>query len=118
MNLHLELKDKIEAAYGGGPLTAIDLKQDALIAEFDTGVAIELRYLNQNEYSIAWVWGEAEFRIDTAPLHPHLKTQPNHLHDDSGNILDDPLTSPSRAPWDNIKALLDIIIDKPLVTAA
>ncbi|MHB9119558.1 MAG: toxin-antitoxin system TumE family protein [Burkholderiales bacterium] len=117
MNLHLELKDKLETAYGNGPLISIDLKQDALIAEFDTGVAIELRYLSQEEYSIAWVWGEAEFRIDTAPLHPHLNTYPNHLHDDSGNIVDDPLTSPSKAPWDNVQGLLGVIINKPLVTA-
>ncbi len=117
MNLHLELKDKIETAYGSGPLTSIELKQDALIAQFDTGVAVELRYLSQVEYSIAWVWGEAEFRIDTAPLHPHLKTHPNHLHDDSGNILDDPLTSPNKTPWDNVQGLLDVIIDKPLVAA-
>ncbi len=118
MNLHLELKEKIEAAYGSGPLVSIALKQDALLIELDSGVFVELRYLNPQEYSIGWIWGEAEFRIDTAPLHPQLNTYPNHLHDDSGNILSDPLTSLANEPWDNVQILLDAIIRNPLMTDA
>lgn len=115
MSLHLELKARIEAHYADQLDGEMQLKQDALLALFDTGLAVELRYLNPNEYSIQWAWGDAELRIDTAPLHKELSTFPNHLHDADANLHPDTLTVPGRDPWDNVRQLIDKLLQDPLL---
>lgn len=61
-----------------------------------------------------WRFDEDELRIDTAPLHPELSTFPHHLHDSQGNLHSDLLTVPGRSPWDNIRAVLDVVLKEPL----
>ncbi|TCV83274.1 toxin-antitoxin system TumE family protein [Sulfurirhabdus autotrophica] len=118
MSLHIDLKESIEAHYPDQLDGEIQLKQDALLVMFDSGLALELRYLNPHEYSIQWAWGDAELRIDTAPLHKELSTFPNHLHNADGHLLPDLLTVPGRAPWDNVKQLIDALLLDPLLESA
>lgn len=117
MNLHLDLKDKIETHYAGQLAGDAVLKQDALFVTFDDGLQVELRYLNPEEYSIGWVWGSALMRVDTAPLHAGLGTFPNHFHDLDGNVREDRITKPGRAPWDNVRNLLDALLKDPCLPA-
>ena len=93
----------------------MQLKQDALLILFDTGLAVEVRYLNPNEYSIQWAWGDAELRIDTAPLHKELSTFPNHLHDADANLHPDTVTVFGSAPWNNVRQLIDRLLQDPLL---
>lgn len=116
MTLHLELKEQLEAAYPARLDGGVRLTQDALQAAFDNGVTLEVRYLNPAEYTLAWSWGDAELRVDTAPVHKGLGTYPNHLHDDDGQVLEDPLTRPGAPPWDNLKAVADALLENPLLT--
>lgn len=118
MSLHLELKTQIEAHYAEQLDGEVQLKQDALLALFDSGLAVEFRYLNSDEYSIQWAWGDAELRIDTAPLHRELSTFPNHLHDADGNLRPDTLTTPGREPWDNVRQLMDGLLQDPLLESS
>lgn len=115
MSLHIELKEQIEKQYAGRLSEPVRLAQDALLLAFDTGLVAEVRYANPEEYAIGWCWGEAEFRIDTAPLHPELATFPNHLHDCDGNLVADPLTTPGANPWHNVQKLLDALLEAPLL---
>jgi hypothetical protein len=115
MNLHLELQAQIEKHYAGQLDGATQLKQDALIALFDSGLAVELRYFNAHEYSIQWAWGDAELRIDTAPLHKELPTFPNHLHNADDQLRPDPLTVPGKEPWDNVRQLVDRLLQDPML---
>jgi len=115
MTLHLELKEQIESAYAAQLPGGAQLKQDALLLEFDSGLVMELRFASADEYALAWLWGDAELRIDTAPLHPQLATQPNHLHDEEGRLRDDPLTTPGAAPWENVRKLIDAVLIDPLL---
>src|SRR3546814_5801389 len=57
------------------------LLHDALLLRFSNGLRMELRFAGADEYALAWQWGEAQLRIDTAPVHPELTTFPQHLHD-------------------------------------
>lgn len=118
MTYHIELREALEERYGDGTLEAVELKQDALLAHLDNGVALEIRYANPQEYSIAWLWGEAQLRIDTAPLHRQLATFPNHLHDAEGGVVADPLTVPGAAPWENVQRVVDALIANPLLTVS
>ena len=117
MSLHLSLKEKIESQYAAQLEGETVLKQDALLVHFGEGLMLEIRYLNPDEYVIGWSWGEALLRVDTAPLHPNLKTFPNHLHDAEGVIRADPFTSPGREPWDNVRILVDALLKDPLAQA-
>jgi hypothetical protein len=115
MVLHLELKQKIEASYGNRVPEGVTLSQDALLVSLDNGVTVEMRYLNPAEYSIGWVWGDVELRIDTAPLHRGLGTFPNHFHDADGRICADLVTRPGRPPWENVSRLLEALLENPLL---
>lgn len=115
MSLHLELKELIEAAYGTQLPGGVQIKQDALLLEFESGLVMELRFASADEYALVWLWGDAELRIDTAPLHPQLKTQPHHLHDEEGRVRDDPLTTPGAPPWDNVRTVIDAVLHDPLL---
>ncbi|MBV2236045.1 MAG: hypothetical protein KUL75_10950 [Sterolibacterium sp.] len=115
MNLHLELKEQLETAYGTQLPAGVTLHQDALLMNFDNGLALEVRYANADEYAINWLWGDARLRIDTAPLHEGLATYPNHFHDVDEQIRPDPLTRPGAAPWDNLRRLIDALLEDPLL---
>jgi hypothetical protein len=115
MRIHLALKEEIEARYGDALAAPPELKQDALLLTLANGVALEVRFAARDEYSIAWQWGEALLRIDTAPFHPGLATYPNHLHDAEGKVHPDPLTATERDPEDNLCAVVDALMRDPLL---
>lgn len=115
MMLHTELAEQLVSHYGARLTAPPQLAHDALTASFDTGVAVELRFASDSEYSLRWAYGDAELRIDTAPLHPQLATYPNHLHDADGQLRADPLTIPGRLALDNLCAVLDAILQEPLL---
>lgn len=117
MNLHLELQERIEEEFGERLSAFPELKQDALIFSLDNGVMVEIRYAGPAAYALAWVWNGAMLGIDTAPVHPHLSTFPNHLHDAEGALRADPITCPDSDPWDNIRALIGALIERPLLVA-
>ncbi|BAK78383.1 hypothetical protein NH8B_3634 [Pseudogulbenkiania sp. NH8B] len=111
--LHLHLKEQIE-----GELDAVvELHQDALLVHLPNGVSAELRFLDEAQYSFNWRWGDAELRIDTAPLHPELATFPNHLHGVDGQVLADPVSMPGQTPWENANRLLKLLQQNPLLDA-
>lgn len=116
MMLHLQLKEQIEKHFAGRLNKEITLLQDALQLSLVNGVEMEIRYFSPAEYSLRWLWDAAESRIDTAPLHPNLKTSPNHLHDKEGRVLEDPLTVHGADPWSNVRAVLDALIQNPALT--
>ena len=115
MSQHLDLAAQIEEHFGPHLETPVDVKYDALIARFSNGVTLEARIATTDTYTIAWAWGEAELRIDTAPLHPELATRPNHLHAADGRLCADPLTRIDASPWDNLQHVITTILDDPLL---
>ncbi len=115
MSTHLDLAAQIEEAFGEHLESPVDLKLDALIVQLDNGATLEARIAAPDAYAIAWAWGEAELRIDTAPLHPQLDTFPNHFHAADGSLQPDPLTRGGAAPWDNLRAVIDAILIDPLL---
>lgn len=115
MSLHLELAARIEETFSEQLEAAVEVKLDALIIRLDNGSILEARMAAPDAYAISWIWGEVELRIDTAPLHPHLATFPNHLHGADGHLYDDPLTTCNAAPWDNLRAVLDAVLSDPLL---
>jgi hypothetical protein len=115
MTLHLELAARIDETYGERLKGPTEVKLDALIVRLDNGVTLEARIAAPNAYAIAWAWGEAELRIDTAPVHKDLVTFPNHLHAADGNLHHDPLTRCGAAPWDNLRAVIDSVLQDPLL---
>ncbi len=112
MNIHLDLEEKIKHFYEDR-IEKIELRQNALIVNFDNGLRVDLRYLNLHEYFISWCWNDKHWQVDTAPLHKDLKTFPNHMHDDRGAITEDTLTHPGAPAWDNIHCLLDAVLKSP-----
>lgn len=116
--LPLELKQRIEERFAAALAEQGQLHQDALLVHLSNGVDMEIRCRNSQEYSIAWSWGDAELRIDTAPLHPELATFPNHFHDDMGEIKADPVTRPGEPVWDNVSRLIERIVADPLLESA
>ncbi|MBN8282669.1 hypothetical protein [Zoogloea sp.] len=115
MSMHLDLATRIEEHFGEHLERAVELKLDALIAHFSNGVSLEARIADPHAYAITWSWGEAELRIDTAPLHRDLATFPNHLHGADGSLHHDPLTLPGVAPWDNLQRIIVAILADPLL---
>lgn len=115
MSLHLDLAAQIEEHFGPHLESPVDVKYDALIAHFSNGVTLEARIAATDAYTIAWAWGEAEFRIDTSPLHPELSTRPNHLHTADGRLSADPLTRTEASPWSNLQRVITTLLDDPLL---
>ncbi len=116
-NLHAELSDAVVSRYGerleGAPRQALD----ALILRFDNGLGVELRCANAHEYSLYWQWPDGQGRIDTAPGHAGLATGPQHRHAADGSLLPDTLTQPGREPWENLRAVLDALLQDPRLPA-
>lgn len=115
MSTHIDLAARIEESFGEHLESPVDVKLDALIVQLDNGATLEARIAAPDAYAIAWAWGEAELRIDTAPLHTQLKTFPNHLHAADGSLQRDPLTHCNAAPWDNLRAVIEAILIDPLL---
>ncbi len=112
---HYALKQAIDVQFAQAMIEPAELCQDALLVRLQNGVTMELRIASAEEYSIGWRWGDAELRIDTAPMHPQLSTFPNHLHDGEDQLLPDPFTHPGRDPWDNVRSVITVLIDDPLL---
>lgn len=115
ISVPLMLRDRLEADYAKRLTEPPRLAQDALLLSFDTGLMMEVRYFSSSEYAIRWSWGEAEFCIDTAPVHTSCKSSPNHLHRDDGAVTEDPLTRPGTDCWGNFSALLDALLIDPML---
>ena len=115
ISLHLILKDHIESAYADRLAEPVRLAQDALLLSFDTGLMMEVRYFSAEEYSINWSWGEAELRIDTAPIHPENTRYSHHLHNADALVLADNITQPGRDSWLNFSGLLNTLLQDPLL---
>lgn len=115
MSLHLQLKELLEAAYADHLPAGVELHQDALMLNFDTGLVMEVRFVSASEYALNWLWGDAQLRIDTAPLHADLATKPHHFHDLDGEIRPDPLTRPGLEPWQNLQRVIDRLLVDPLL---
>lgn len=118
MTLHLTLAEALARDAGDRLAAPVQLNQDALILLLRNGVTLEVRCAAPDEYAFGWRWGDAQLRIDTAPLHPELATFPNHLHDADGTLRADPITHPDRAPRDNLLRLLDALESDPLLGEA
>lgn len=115
MSLHHMLKERIGSHYARQLEREPQLRQDALQLHFDSGLVMELRYINSLEYSLQWLWGDAELCIDTAPMHKDLTTFPNHLHDAEAKLRPDTMTVPGRDPWENVRHLIDRLLEDPLL---
>lgn len=113
--LHLELKEQIESTFDAAQLDSITLCRDALELRLSNGVDLTLRIAGPSEYAMNWRWGEASMSIDTAPLHDTLNTYPNHLHTLDGQVADDPVTEIAVSPWHNVRALIERLLDQPLL---
>jgi hypothetical protein len=118
LSVHLMLKNRLEAQYAEHLSEPVRLAQDALLLSFNSGLMMEVRYFSSTEYAINWSWGDAELRIDTAPLHPDCATFPQHLHDRAGRLLADPVTQPGTDCWSNFSGLLDVLLQDPLLEMA
>ena len=113
--LHYALKEAIDVEFVETMMEPAELCQDALLVRLHNGAVSELRIASAEEYSIGWLWGDTELRIDTAPMHPQLSTFPNHLHNSEDQLLPDPFTQPGRDPWDNVRSVITALIDDPML---
>lgn len=114
--LHSALKDAIDREFAA-VVESAELYRDALLVRLHNQVTMELRLADANEYSIGWRWGDAQLRIDTAPVHRQLATFPNHLHDSDGHLRADPLTRPGDEPWDTVRSVIAALLEDPLLRA-
>jgi hypothetical protein len=112
--IHAFLKERIESEFAQA-LESAELCRDALLVRLRNDVTIELRFADAGEYAIGWQWGDVQLRIDTAPVHPHLATFPNHLHDGDGQLRSDRITRPGDDPWDNVRMLIAALLEDPLL---
>lgn len=117
IRVHPMLEQKVTEHYAHRLSAPVRCAQDALLLFFDSGLIVEARYFSADEYAIAWCWGEAELRIDTAPAHADCATFPQHLHDDCGQLRADTLTRPGTPCWSNFSRLIDALLLDPLLLA-
>lgn len=113
MSIHLELAEEIQRDFGERLLAAPELSQDALTLNLDNGVVLVVRYAAKDAYSLRWqtTVDGPEAGIDTAPTHPALATQPNHLHLADGRVVADPLTRVDATPFANLTAVVRALLD-------
>lgn len=117
MSIHEILHERLAAAYGSRIAGEIEPKWDALNFNLENGTAVELRFASPEEYSLQWSWEGSMLRIDTAPVAYGVATSPHHLHAADGSVRADPFTVPGREPWDNVRQVVDAILQDPLVAA-
>jgi len=113
--VHLLLKNRIEEWYAQRLAEPVRLAQDALLLSLDNGLLIEARYFNNDEYSVAWSWGDVEMRIDTAPVHLNMATFPHHLHGDDSRVAVDSVSCARDDCWRNFSRLIDMLLVNPLL---
>ena len=116
MNPRTAIVEQVVDRFGERLTAAPRLAHDAVTLEFDGGLTVQARFSGNDEYSIEWQRGARQFRIDTAPLHRGLASFPNHFHDADGGVHAERLTQPGAAPWDNLRAVLEMILagrDRP-----
>ncbi len=116
-SLHLALASEVANRFGEHLQTPPEVKLDALLLHLDNGVSIEARFAAADAYSLAWVWGNAELRIDTAPRANAADATGAHWHNAEGARLAAPLTRCGDTPWNNLCALLDTLLADPLLAA-
>lgn len=119
-SLHLLLNEALEThleTQGRDLLGAPHvLRQDALLLTLRNGVVLTVQYAAPAAYSLRWKTpAAAELGIDTAPGHRGLHTGPQHLHLADGRVVDDPLTRPDLPPWQNLRAVIDALLEDPLL---
>ncbi len=112
--VHLILQERLLAEYADRLTEPVRMAQDALLLSFDTGLMMEVRYFSSAEYAIRWSWGEAQFCLDTAPVHPGHLSFPSHLHRDDGAVTEDNLSRPGTDCWSTFSSLLDTLLTDPL----
>lgn len=110
MSLHADLAERAIEEYEPRLLGIPRVSHDALTLELDNGVVLQARFASDSEYSIQWRRDDAEQRIDTAPLHPGLASYPNHRHTAEGTVCADNLTRIDRSPWENLLAVLQMLL--------
>ena len=115
ISLHLIIKEHIESEYADRLAEPVRLAQDALLLSFDTGLMMEVRYFSTEEYSINWRWGDAELRIDTAPMDAENRPLSHHRHNAEALVLADTITQPGRDSWLNFSGLLNALLQDPLL---
>lgn len=116
ISTHLMLQERLEAQYGSRMSEPMRVAQDALLLSFETGLMMEVRYFSGDEFSVHWSWGEAEFRLDTAPVHTGLQGYPWHVHRDDGAVAACPSGVHDADPWVALSRLLDILLVDPLLS--
>jgi hypothetical protein len=109
----IDLAASLEEACAAELDGPVKCHQDALLLTLVNGVMLEARFGLSGEYAFHWRWGEAELRIDTAPVHPLFC--PSHLHDNVGVLRADPVTDPALAAWSNLRALISALVADPLL---
>lgn len=115
ISVHLMLQERLEEVYGSRMSEPVRVAQDALLLSFDTGLMMEVRCFSGDEFSVQWNWGEAELRLDTAPVHSGLPGYPWHVHRDDGEIVPVPDGVRDADPWETLSRLLDILFVDPLL---
>jgi hypothetical protein len=115
LSLHWRLKEQLEIHYAPRLSEPVRLAQDALLLAFDTGLLMEVRYANEYEYALAWSWGDAELRIDTAPAGRSHPAPAHRLHGPDGARRIDRLTAPGADCWRNFSGLLEVLLRDPLL---
>ncbi|HYD60121.1 MAG TPA: hypothetical protein VEC35_07185 [Noviherbaspirillum sp.] len=115
IGIHLLLKEQVEEAYASSLTEPVRLAQDALLMSFDNGLMMEVRCFSSDEFSIHWSWGDAELRLDTAPVHAGMAGFPRHLHRDDGTVVEDPVDVSDPDPCIAFSRLLDVLLADPLL---
>jgi len=115
ISVHMMFQERLEEAYANRLTEPVRLAQDSLLLSFDTGLMMEVRYFSKDEFSLHWSWGEAELRLDTAPVHDECKGFPRHLHRDDGTVVEDPVAIVAEDPWDGFSRLLQVLLVDPLL---
>lgn len=113
MSLHVAIEERLIDVFGARLAAPPRQTLDALEIQFDTGVVMQIRYPDVDEYSLHWHYNERTLSIDTAPLHSELDSFPNHLHDRDGHIVADPFTRPGRPAWENLQPLIVRLLEDP-----
>jgi hypothetical protein len=118
MSIHFTLQTAIAENFAERLATPPQVMQDAILVRLENGIELTIRYAASDAYSLRWTHRGRFFGIDTAPLHRHLKTFPNHYHDAAGKPHADPITDPADSPEENVSRLIVALLDEPALSAA
>jgi len=113
--IHLTFNTLLNAEYGDRMSEPVRLAQDALLLSFQTGLMMEVRYLNADEFSIRWTWGEAEFCVDTAPTGDDSFGPCVRLSKDDGSVQLFTFAPQDRDCWRHFSSLLDHLLVDPML---